>query len=217
MINNLYLKLLSFALSIIDHKNKIQVIDYFKKKNLDNITLIDIGAHRGETIKYFNKYIKIKNIYAFEPNKKNFLRLKENSELNNLNINLYNFGLSNLSSESEIWFTNKDKMGGSAIFDKNDPELSKYDPKNIIKEKVLIKKLDEILEINNSKILIKIDVERHEKKVLEGMNKMIKQNNIIMQIEIGDENKEDVFNYLDKLSLKWINTIKHDHYFIKDF
>ena len=45
---------------------------------------------------------------------------------------------------------------------------------------------------------------------------IIMQNNIIMQIEIGNENKEVVFNYLDKLNLKWINTIKHDHYFIKD-
>ena len=174
---------------------------------------LDIGANIGYYSLFFNK---INNIYAFEPNKKNFLRLKENSELNNLNINLYNFGLSNLSSESEIWFTNKDKMGGSAIFDKNDPELSKYDPKNIIKEKVLIKKLDEILEINNSKILIKIDVERHEKKVLSGMKKLINQNDVIMQIEIGDEQKKEVFNYLNELNFKWINTIRHDHYFVKE-
>ena len=64
--------------------------------------------------------------------------------------------------------------------------------------------------------MIKIDVERHEKKVLEGMKNIIMRNNIIMQIEIGNENKQVVFDYLDKLNFKWINTIKHDHYFIKD-
>ena len=182
-------------------------------KNKEITHFFDIGANMG----YYSLYFKnIANIYAFEPNKENFLRLQENNRLNNCNINLFNFGLSNSNSKSEIWYTNKDKMGGSAIFNKDDPELRKYDPKNIIKEDILIKRLDDVLNINKSKIMIKIDVERHEKKVLEGMKNIIMQNNIIMQIEIGNENKQDVFDYLDKLNFKWINTIKHDHYFIKD-
>ena len=107
-------------------------------------------------------------------------------------------------------------MGGSAIFDKNDPELEKYDSKSINKEKISLKKLDDVLKINNSKILIKIDVERHEKKVLEGMEKIIQQNNIIMQIEICEKNKKEVFDYLKRLKFKWINSIRHDHFFEKD-
>ena len=173
----------------------------------------DIGANIGYYSLFFRE---IDNIYAFEQNKKNFLNLKENCVLNNLNIKIYNFGLSNSNYDSEIWYTNKDKMGGSAIFDQNDPELKKYNPKNIIKEKVSLKKLDDVLKINNSKILIKIDVERHEKKVLEGMEKIIQQNNIIMQIEIGEKNKKEIFDYLKNLKLKWINSIRHDHFFEKD-
>ena len=193
---------------------KEQLIFLDKICNKDEIThFLDIGANIGYYSLYFKK---INNIFAFEPNKKNFLRLKENNELNNLNIKMYNFGLSNTNSDSEIWYTNKDKMGGSAIYEKNDPALKKYNYKDIIKEKILTKKLDDIIDINNSKILVKIDVERHEKKVLEGMNKMIKQNNIIMQIEIGHDQKNEVFSYLNKLNLKWINTIRHDHYFIKN-
>ena len=193
---------------------KEQLIFLDKICNKDEIThFLDIGANIGYYSLYFKK---INNIFAFEPNKKNFLRLKENNELNNLNIKMYNFGLSNTNSDSEIWYTNKDKMGGSTIYEKNDPELKKYNYKNIIKEKILTKKLDDIIDINNSKILVKIDVERHEKKVLEGMNKMIKQNNIIMQIEIGHDQQNEVFSYLNKLNLKWINTIRHDHYFIKN-
>ena len=173
----------------------------------------DIGANIGYYSLFFKK---IDNIYAFEPNKKIFSILKENCALNNLNIKNYNFGLSNSNCDSEIWYTDKDKMGGSAIFDKNDPELEKYDSKSINKEKISLKKLDDVLKINNSNILIKIDVERHEKKVLEGMEKIIQQNNIIMQIEIGEENKKEVFDYLKKLKFKWINSISHDHFFEKD-
>ena len=52
--------------------------------------------------------------------------------------------------------------------------------------------------------------------VTRGMNKIIHQNKGIMQIEIADDYKKEVFDYLNKLNFKWINTIRHDHYFIKD-
>ena len=193
---------------------KEQLIFLDKICNKDEIThFLDIGANIGYYSLYFKK---INNIFAFEPNKKNFLRLKENNNLNNLNINMYNFGLSNSNSKSKIWYTDKNKMGGSAIFDENDTELNKYDQKDLITEEILTKKLDDIFNISQLNILVKIDVERHEKKVLEGMRKIISQNNITMQIEVGDEKKSEIFNYLNKLNLKWINSIRHDHYFVKD-
>lgn len=107
-------------------------------------------------------------------------------------------------------------MGGSAIFQKDDPELKKYDIKSLYREKISVKRLDDIININDSKILAKIDVERHEKKVLEGMEHTINNNNIILQIEIGEAQKNEVFRYLKKLNFRWINTIRHDHYFIKE-
>ena len=48
------------------------------------------------------------------------------------------------------------------------------------------------------------------------MEKIIQQNNIIMQIEISKEKEKEVFDYLKRLKLKWINSIRHDHFFKKD-
>ena len=190
----------------LNYLNKIcskKKIDYF----------FDIGSNIG----YYSLYFRnIRNIYSFEPNKNNFLNLKENIKINKLNIKAYNFGLSNSNSETEIWYTDKKKMGGSAIFQKDDPELKKYNMKDIYMEKISVKKLDDIININQSEILVKIDVERHEKKVLEGMRNTINNNNIILQIEIGEEQQNEVFGYLRELNFKWINTIRHDHYFIKE-
>ena len=192
-------------------KNQLNFLKKISEEN-EISHFFDIGANIG----YYTLFFKdIKNIHAFEPNKKNFLRLKENINLNSLNVNLYNFGLSNSNSEEEIWYTDKNKMGGSAIFDKNDPELKKYETNEIIMEKIFTKKLDDILKIRSSNILIKIDVERHEKKVLEGMENIIKENNIVLQIEINDKQKNQIFNYLNNLDLKHINSIRHDHFFIK--
>ena len=116
------------------------------------------------------------------------------------------------STKQESWkYTNL-----SAIYNKNDPELKKYNNKKIYLEKISIKRLDDIVNLNDSKILIKIDVERHEKKVLEGMKNMINQNDIILQIEIGQHQENEVFRYLKELDLKFIKTIRHDHYFLKE-
>ena len=66
---------------------KEQLIFLDKICNKTKIThFLDIGANIG----YYSLYFKrIENIYAFEPNKKNFFRLKENNELNNLKIKTY--------------------------------------------------------------------------------------------------------------------------------
>ena len=48
------------------------------------------------------------------------------------------------------------------------------------------------------------------------MEKIIQQNDIIMQIEISEENNKAVFDYLKRLKLKWINSIRHDHFFVKN-
>ena len=190
-------------------------ISYLKNIcNLNKINhFLDIGANIGYYTLIFGN---IKNIYAFEPNKKNYRKLSKNISLNKLKVKTYSFGLSNTNSISKIWYTDQNKMGGSAVYDKSDTELRKYNKKNIFKEKILLKKLDDVLDFKNLNILIKIDVERHEKKVLEGMRNLINLNNIVLQIEIGDKQKEAVYSYLKTLHFKWIKTIRHDHFFIKN-
>ena len=48
------------------------------------------------------------------------------------------------------------------------------------------------------------------------MKNTINNNDIILQIEIGESQENEMFRYLKELNLKWINTIRHDHYFIKE-
>ena len=46
---------------------------------------------------------------------------------------------------------------------------------------------DELLDIKNSNLILKIDVEGHELNVLKGLKKIINQNNCILQIEIFEK------------------------------
>jgi len=173
---------------------------------------IDIGSHMG--FYSMNLQSKVGEIYSFEPIKENYNQLIENINLNSFeNIKAFNFALSNKNDEVEMWVPDNNKTGGYSIYDKNDVELKKYAIKSIYKKKIFQKIGDQILKFENKKIAIKIDVERHEKKVLEGLIKLINSNKILMQIELFEEKKEDIFNFLIKNNYKYIHNIQKDYYF----
>jgi hypothetical protein len=79
-------------------------------------------------------------------------------------------------------------------------------------------KVDEIIKYTNKKLLIKIDIEGHEINVLKGLKDLINNNKIYMQIKIFHENKENVFNFLEKNDFKFIKNIienrKNDYFFV---
>ena len=88
---------MNYLFSIIDffyQKKKY----FFLKKKISNINiLIDVGAHHGDTIREFLKIFVIEKIYAFEPSKKNFEKLKKETKniekYNSVKINLYPYGI----------------------------------------------------------------------------------------------------------------------------
>ena len=65
------------------------------------------------------------------------------------------------------------------------------------------------MQINNSKILVKIDVERHELNVLKGLKDLLKNNKCLIQIEIFDK----YFNEVSKImeDYKYIQFFKVQH------
>ena len=156
----------------------------------------------------------VKKIYSFEPILNNYNQLTKNIEINNYkNIKTYNVALSNTNKEVKMWVPNKDKTGGYSIYNELDEELKVYKSNLLNIEKVTSNKLDEILIYENKDIAIKIDVERHEKNVLEGAVNLLKKNNILLQVEIFESRKKEVFEVLKKFGYKLINKINKDHYF----
>ena len=63
---------------------------------------------------------------------------------------------------------------------------------------------------------MKIDVERHEKNVLEGFNDLISRNKIFLQIEIFNHLLIDIKRFLEKNNFKYLNKIGKD-YFYKNY
>ena len=71
-------------------------------------------------------------------------------------------------------------------------------------------KLDNILNIQNEKIAIKIDVERTEIEVLNGSKKILEKNNCFVQIEYLENFRIIIDNFFQKLSYNKIVYTKSD-------
>ena len=87
--------------------------------------------------------------------------------------------------------------------------------KNIQKSKIT--KIDNLIKVKKKNLYIKIDIENHEYYFLLGAKNLIKNNNIIFQIEIK-KNKLKIFNLLKSNGFKLLyNTSNEIDYFFSNF
>ena len=154
-----------------------------------------MGAHHGDTINEFLKIFSIEKIYAFEPSKKNFIKLKEKvSKIevkNNVKIKIFPFGI---GKKEEILQLNEITDGVSNTF--NDLNIYSiylkkkkffttfFVIKKFIKDKVHTKIIclkDFIIQEKINKIdFIKIDTEGFEFNILLGLGEDIKKVKFIL-------------------------------------
>jgi FkbM family methyltransferase len=188
--------LFNLIIKIIDFFYQKKVITFFKNNlNARFDVLLDVGAHKGETISNFLKNFKIKNIYSFEASKNTYQVLESNIDrIRNIykesNIEIFNFGVGS-SLESKIFYELPDS--NSSTFNLIDQKSSYFKRKNKIlsfffKKKFNIKenyvsqiKLSQF--IKNKELIkidiLKIDTEGYELEVVKGLEEKIKIVNFI--------------------------------------
>ena len=189
----------------------------FVKKELLNQKydyFFDIGAYIGY---YYLSLCKlVSNTAAFEPNEQNFQRLSKNVEINNFNIRCHNLGCSDSKNKLKLWYTDKNKRGGSSILQDADKEINKYDKTKLVFEEIETDKLDNLYPLINKKIFFKIDVERHELNVLKGASNILSNNQCYLQIEIFPHLQSEILSFLDNNQFKLLHRINNDFY-LKNF
>ena len=191
-------------LDFVKKEMLIQKYDYF----------FDIGAYIG----YYSLSLckLVPKTVAFEPNHQNFQRLSKNVEINNFNISCHNLGCSDCKNKVKLWYTDKNKRGGSSIFQDFDKEINKYDKTKLLFEQIETDKLDNLYPLKDKKIFLKIDVERHELKVLKGSSNIILNNKCYLQIEIFPHLQDEILSFLNTNNFKLLHRINNDFY-LKNF
>jgi FkbM family methyltransferase len=156
MLNTFFLKFLTFFISLVDYSNKKKIILFFKNEiKKKELNIIDIGAHKGETIDLFLGNFNVDKIYSFEPNIALYSDLKIKKKYDN-RIELFNFGVG-FKEKNE--YLNIMTESSSSTFNTLNHETNYYKKKKKIvsffsKKKNLIATKQKIKKINLS-ILIK--------------------------------------------------------------
>ena len=181
---NFLFKLLVY---IADLRHKGKIINYFKKIfNNSPISIIDVGAHRGETISLFSKNFKLKSIISYEASEENFLFLKkfEKKKLN-FKLQIKNIALGSVEKEMEFLQTSESSSSTfceidfeSKYYKRKKKILDFFNKQNYIlsKKKIILHTLhDEFKKFDINKIdILKIDTEGFEFDVIKGAKDKIR-------------------------------------------
>jgi FkbM family methyltransferase len=143
-------------------------------------TIIDIGANTGVYSLVAKAVNHNSKVYAFEPVKRVFQKLKTNCEINEFDVRCFEMALSNYDGEATIYDPPTEHVY-SVTVNKN-----LFDNLDAIETKIQARKLATIIrETNIDNIdLMKIDVETHEPEVLEGMEYFLEKFQPTLLIEI---------------------------------
>ena len=214
--------LIEILINIIDkiyHQRKI----FAQLKKLNISSVIDVGAHKGEFLSYLLTIKRVKEIHAFEPQKKIFDILNL-SFGKNKKIFLNNKALSNKNATRKMYVNS---LSSTSTFSKINKSSSWFKFKNFILnkknsfqkiKKIKTIKLDDYFKIRNMKKvdLLKIDTEGHELNVLNGALKVFDKNKIkylLIEVHYSDMYKNykstEIHSFLKNKNFKLLKRFKY--------
>jgi len=228
----MYLNLAKLILSFFDLLDRKKILGYFKRNIEGQLKCyIDVGAHHGESIRFFNKAYKIEKIIAFEPSQKNFKILSEKNK-NIKNLKIFNIGLGekeetlNFKQHAESQSSTLTKINDQSDYYKRKNFYLNFFNKNKIQfydVKVKVDRLDNILNLLKIQYvdILKIDTEGYDFNVIKGLGEHIKNVKYIYfehhfhNMLIKDYTLNNIHSYLEKNNFKKVFKIKM--YFRKTF
>ncbi len=176
-------------------ENQIQLlINNIKKHNITRF--VDVGANIGIYALTIAKNFPNIKIDAFEPHKGAFERMIANIHQN---------GFSEIIQSHNLALSNENKDGyllADSRFGAYQSGGAKVDAKG--KMKIIQKRGDDLIKDSGNTIAVKIDVEGFELSVLQGIENLVKNNKVFLQIEIFDQELSETSKFLEAFNFKLI-------------
>ena len=153
---------------------------------------LDIGAHWGLYALKARQTGMFSQIVAFEPDPQNHAQLRANLFLNAAhdNIRALQLAATDADRDFKLFQRNPHNRGATRVVDVEGAGTTVVHGRRV----------DSLVDVSDSLLVIKIDVESHELETIAGMAKLLSKNRFVMQIEIWDTPKEESERRLKYLS-----------------
>lgn len=188
----------------------MRLAEHFRGKS--NPILLDLGSYWGHYSFMLYSTGIFEKIIAIDADAYNFSQLQANIFLNKLDhvITAYHAAVSDKEGFLTVQNsrTHSDGNRGATRVVSADEAPSFTDVRNV--RSVAI---DDLLQIKDAHLVIKMDVEAHEDRALRGMRKLIESNQVILQIEIYKEQTQSVVPVLEEMGLRQICDMYPDFFY----
>ena len=157
---------------------KFEPYEWLKKKDIH--TIFDIGANTGQFASQFQRFFPDAEIYSFEPLKDCYNDLlKEMGHFSKFHA--FNFALGDKNGKTQIYHNNFSPSSSLLFMEELHKKAFPYTEKVNIEE-INIRRLDDIIDnlYIKDNILIKIDVQGFEDKVILGGEKLISRASVLI-------------------------------------
>jgi FkbM family methyltransferase len=137
-------------------------------------TVIDVGANSGQFAHYMHKILPNATIHSFEPLNSVYPLLVEDTK-NIKNIVTYHCALGDTNEEIEM-YENEYSLSSSLLVVDDIHKQNFPHAKNTVKTMAHVKRMDDVLDISKlaKPLLVKIDVQGFEDKVIDGGQEVMK-------------------------------------------
>lgn len=158
--------------------DKTNPYEWLKEENIN--TILDVGANTGQFALRLNQLLPQARLYSFEPLKDCYIELLKNTK-HISRFRAFNFALGDENTESQIYRNAYSQSSSFLRMEKLHVEAFPA-TKDYAMEKVNIRRLDDVAEeidiVEN--LLIKIDVQGFEDRVIRGGEKTVRRAAILI-------------------------------------
>lgn len=188
---------------IYEKKQIAFLFEKIRKRPFD--LFIDIGANFGLYSCILGKNKMVDHIHSFECDPRNIYHLHGHIYMNGLmeDITVHPYALGDQNNEVVFGMAPSNNTGKSSVQNIETANTT---------IKVQQKRLDDVLTVRDQTLLIKIDVEGHERAVLNGMSALLRNNKALLQIEILADS-QPVHDVLGAWGYQAVHRIDQDFYF----
>jgi len=183
-------------LYLFDLFHLAKIRNFLKNNNFRKFALVlDVGAHKGESIDFFLKHFNVDKIISFEASPLNFELLKKNKnfldkKFQNTKIIIENVALGSKNDTKILKQFNESSSSTFSEIDENSKYFKKKfnlinpfkSKKNYNEVKINTETLDDYIQKNEIQFvdIIKIDTEGFEYNILQGLKDNIKKIQLIL-------------------------------------